>query len=93
MGEDGWTFEPAPETIPDDVNHVQKLYELYTIADPKYSGRSTIPILWDKKQRTIVSNESSEIIRMLNSAFDDVGRTATTTTRKSCAPRSTSGTR
>ena len=73
MGEDGWTFEPAPETIPDDVNHVQKLYELYTIADPKYSGRSTIPILWDKKQRTIVSNESSEIIRMLNSAFDDVG--------------------
>jgi putative glutathione S-transferase len=55
------------------VNHVQKLYELYTIADPKYTGRSTIPILWDKKQRTIVSNESSEIIRMLNSAFDDVG--------------------
>ena len=73
MGEDGWTFEPAPETIPDDVNHVQKLYELYTIADAKYSGRSTIPILWDKEQRTIVSNESSEIIRMLNSAFDDVG--------------------
>lgn len=73
MGEDGWTFDAAPETIPDSVNHVQKLYELYTIADPKYSGRSTIPILWDKKQRTIVSNESSEIIRMLNSAFDDVG--------------------
>jgi putative glutathione S-transferase len=73
MGDDGWTFDAAPETIPDDVNHVQKLYELYTIADPKYSGRSTIPILWDKKQRTIVSNESSEIIRMLNSAFDAVG--------------------
>jgi putative glutathione S-transferase len=73
MGEDGWTFDAAPETIPDSVNHVQKLYELYTIADPKYSGRSTIPILWDKKQRTIVSNESSEIIRMLNSAFDNVG--------------------
>jgi glutathionyl-hydroquinone reductase len=73
MGDDGWTFDAAPETIPDDVNHVQKLYELYTIADPKYTGRSTIPILWDKKQRTIVSNESSEIIRMLNSAFDDVG--------------------
>ena len=73
MGEDGWTFEPAPETIADDVNHVQKLYELYTIADPKYSGRATIPILWDKEQRTIVSNESSEIIRMLNTAFDGVG--------------------
>jgi len=73
MGAEGWTFEPGPETIPDDVNHVRKLYELYTIADANYSGRSTIPILWDKEQRTIVSNESSEIIRMLNSAFDDAG--------------------
>ena len=63
----------GPETIADDVNHVQQLYELYTIADPQYSGRATIPILWDKKQRTIVSNESAEIIRMLNGAFDDVG--------------------
>ncbi len=50
-----------------------KLYELYTLADPTYSGRSTIPILWDKEQRTIVSNESSEIIRMFNSAFADAG--------------------
>ena len=73
MGEDGWTFDAAPETIPDDVNHARKLYELYTLADRHYSGRSTIPILWDKKERTIVSNESSEIIRMLNSAFDGVG--------------------
>jgi glutathionyl-hydroquinone reductase len=73
MGAEGWTFEPGPETIPDHVNHVRKLYELYTLADPSYSGRSTIPILWDKEQRTIVSNESSEIIRMLNSAFDDAG--------------------
>jgi len=55
------------------VNHARKLYELYTLADRHYSGRSTIPILWDKKERTIVSNESSEIIRMLNSAFDGVG--------------------
>jgi glutathionyl-hydroquinone reductase len=73
MGSDGWTFDPAPESIPDDVNHVSKLYELYTIADPHYSGRSTVPALWDKERRTIVSNESSEIIRMLNSAFDGVG--------------------
>ena len=73
MGAEGWTFEPGPETIPDSVNHVSKLYELYTIADPQYSGRSTIPILWDKQQRTIVSNESAEIVRMLNSAFDGVG--------------------
>jgi putative glutathione S-transferase len=73
MGEHGWTFAPAPETIPDTVNRVERLYELYTIADPKYSGRATIPILWDKHERTIVSNESAEIIRMLNSAFDRVG--------------------
>ena len=73
MGTEGWTFEPGPEVIPDDVNHVRRLYELYTLADPKYSGRATVPTLWDKKQRTIVSNESSEIIRMLNSAFDGVG--------------------
>src|SRR5688572_16453096 len=73
MGEQGWTFAPGPETIADSVNRVEKLYELYTLADPKYSGRATIPILWDKHERTIVSNESAEIIRMLNSAFDEVG--------------------
>jgi glutathionyl-hydroquinone reductase len=73
MGAEGWTFAPGPETIADSVNHVERLYELYTLADPTYSGRATIPILWDKHQRTIVSNESSEIIRMLNSAFDGVG--------------------
>jgi putative glutathione S-transferase len=76
MGAEGWTFAPGPETIADDVNHVQRLYELYTIADPHYSGRSTIPILWDKRERTIVSNESAEIVRMLNSAFDSVGANA-----------------
>ncbi len=73
MGEHGWTFAPGPETIADSVNRVEKLYELYTLADPAYSGRATIPILWDKHERTIVSNESSEIIRMLNGAFDAVG--------------------
>jgi putative glutathione S-transferase len=73
MGTDGWTFAPGPETIADSVNHVEKLYELYTLADPKYSGRATIPILWDKQERTIVSNESAEILRMLNSAFDGAG--------------------
>jgi glutathionyl-hydroquinone reductase len=73
MGAEGWTFAPGPETIADDVNHVQRLYELYTLADPHYSGRATVPVLWDKRERTIVSNESGEIIRMLNSAFNDVG--------------------
>jgi glutathionyl-hydroquinone reductase len=73
MGPEGWTFAPGPETIPDSVNQVQKLYELYTIADSSYSGRATVPVLWDKHERTIVSNESAEIVRMLNSAFDQVG--------------------
>lgn len=73
MGSEGWTFAPGPETIADDVNGAQRVYELYLIADDQYSGRATIPILWDKHERTIVSNESSEIIRMLNTAFDGVG--------------------
>jgi putative glutathione S-transferase len=73
MGAEGWTFAPGPEVIPDDVNHTHRLYELYALAEPKYSGRATVPMLWDKERRTIVSNESSEIIRMLNSAFDRVG--------------------
>lgn len=75
MGEDGWTFEPGPGVIVDEVNHVHYLYELYRQADPHYSKRGTVPILWDKKQRTIVSNESSEIIRMFNYAFDHLGAT------------------
>jgi putative glutathione S-transferase len=73
MGAEGWTFAPGPETIADTVNQVQRVYELYTLADPHYSGRSTVPILWDKQERTIVSNESAEIVRMLNSAFDSAG--------------------
>ena len=73
MGPEGWTFAPGPEMIPDSVNRVEKLYELYTLADPTYSGRATVPVLWDKHERTIVSNESAEIVRMLNGAFDDVG--------------------
>jgi putative glutathione S-transferase len=73
LGWEGCTFEPGPRVIPDPINHAKRIYEIYLAADPKYSGRATIPILWDKKQKTIVSNESAEIIRMLNSAFDEVG--------------------
>jgi putative glutathione S-transferase len=73
MGAEGWTFAPGPESIPDSINNAQRVYELYTLADAHYSGRATVPILWDKRERTIVSNESAEIIRMLNSAFDGVG--------------------
>jgi glutathionyl-hydroquinone reductase len=73
MGAEGWTFAPGPETIADDVNGAQRVYELYVLADTNYSGRATVPILWDKHERTIVSNESAEIVRMLNTAFDGVG--------------------
>lgn len=73
MGDDGWTFEPAEGVIADPLFNAKYFYEIYTAADPSYSGRATVPVLWDKKQNTIVSNESSEIIRMFNSAFDGVG--------------------
>lgn len=73
MREEGWTFEPGEGVVPDDVNHKQRMHEIYTLADPSYSGRVTVPVLWDKHKNTIVSNESSEIIRMFNSAFDEVG--------------------
>jgi len=73
MAESGWTFAPDDGVIPDPINDADYAYEIYKSADSNYSGRVTIPILWDKHNRTMVSNESSEIIRMFNSAFDDVG--------------------
>jgi len=75
MAEDGWTFAPGPDVVPDSVNNAEFLRDVYLAADDNYSGRVTVPVLWDKKRRTIVSNESSEIIRMFNSAFDGVGAT------------------
>ncbi len=68
MLEEGWTFAE-----PDPINGAKRLYEVYLAADPTYTGRVTVPVLWDKKRKTIVSNESTEIIRMFNSAFDGVG--------------------
>jgi putative glutathione S-transferase len=73
MGPEGWTFMPGPGVVGDDVNHAARLYEIYVKARPDYSGRVTVPVLWDKKRQTIVNNESSEIIRMFNSAFDYLG--------------------
>ncbi|MDH3978344.1 MAG: glutathione S-transferase family protein [Gammaproteobacteria bacterium] len=72
MGKDGWTFEPGPGVIADTIYNAQYMHEIYTTADPLYSGRVTVPVLWDKQQKTIVSNESSEIIRMFNTAFDEL---------------------
>jgi glutathionyl-hydroquinone reductase len=68
----GWTFEenPAfPECEPDRVNGFRYLHEAYTASEPRYTGKVTVPTLWDKKTKRIVNNESSEIIRMLNSEF------------------------
>jgi putative glutathione S-transferase len=73
MAEDGWTFKEGEDVIPDTVNGANFLHQIYTKADPGYSGRVTVPVLWDKQKETIVSNESSEIIRMFNSAFDEIG--------------------
>lgn len=73
MGTDGWTFEATDGVIPDIVNNARFLHQVYTAAQADFSGRVTVPILWDKTRNTIVNNESSEIIRMFNSAFDDVG--------------------
>ena len=71
MGDTGWTFDKETGSSGDSVNGKEKLSEIYLLADPNYTGRVTVPILWDKHRKTIVSNESSEIIRMLNSAFRD----------------------
>ena len=69
MGEQGWEFGSTPGTIADAVNGKHRLGEIYLLADPRYTGRVSVPVLWDKERGTIVNNESPEIIRMLNSAF------------------------
>jgi len=73
MGETGWTFAQGDGVIADPIINAEHLSEIYLEANEIYSGRVTVPVLWDKKTNTIVSNESSEIIRMFNSAFDNVG--------------------
>lgn len=76
MGANGWTFAAGKGVVPDSINNAAFAHEIYTAADPAYTGRVTVPILWDKAQATIVSNESAEIIRMFNTAFDGVGAIA-----------------
>jgi putative glutathione S-transferase len=68
-GPHGWRFGDSPGTIADSVNGASELAEIYLRADPHYSGRVSVPVLWDKERSTIVNNESSEIIRMFNGAF------------------------
>ncbi len=73
MAEQGWTFVQGEGVIPDPLFNSRYMHELYTRADPNYTGRASVPVLWDKHTQTIVNNESSEIIRMFNTAFNAVG--------------------
>jgi putative glutathione S-transferase len=74
MGDEGWVFDPSfPGATCDSIDGKQRLYEVYLAADPAYEGRVTTPALWDRETQTIVSNESAEIIRMLNSSFERAG--------------------
>ena len=73
MGDQGWTFSPGEGVIPDPLFNSRYLHEIYSRADTHYSGRASVPVLWDQHTQTIVNNESAEIIRMFNSAFDAVG--------------------
>jgi putative glutathione S-transferase len=70
MGAEGWVFGDFPRATPDTVNGKKRLYEVYRLAAPDYSGRVTVPVLWDKARGAIVNNESADIVRMLNTAFD-----------------------
>lgn len=72
-GSNGWTFEDGRGVVPDFELNARYLYEIYQLSDPAYTGMVTVPTLWDKAQKKLVSNESSEIVRMFNSAFDGIG--------------------
>lgn len=72
MGDDGWAFYDEPGVIPDSVNGTRFLREVYAKADPGYTGRVTTPVLWDRERGTIVSNESREIVRMLDTSFGGI---------------------
>jgi putative glutathione S-transferase len=75
MLEHGWTFALAEGVIPDNVNNAEYMHQVYTAALPDYTGRVTVPVLWDRETSTIVNNESAEIIRMLDREFDMVDAT------------------
>jgi putative glutathione S-transferase len=70
----GWRFGDYPGSDRDALNGATYIHEIYTATDPHYTGRATVPVLWDKTRRTIVNNESADIVRMLNSGFGDLAR-------------------
>lgn len=73
LTDEGWSFGGFPGANDDTLNGARYLHQVYTLADAKYTGRATVPVLWDKKTQTMVNNESADILRMLNSAFNDLG--------------------
>lgn len=72
MGDDGWQFSDAPGAIPDPIHHANFLRDVYVKADSNYTGRVTVPVLWDKQKNTIANNESREILRMFDHEFEAV---------------------
>jgi len=88
MGPESWAYEPEAGRIfsgaGDDDEYIERLFELYRLVDPDYEGRATVPVLWDKQRQTIVSNESAEILRMLNSAFNELISDETIRARNFC---------
>ena len=75
MAENGWTFAEGDGVVADPIHDADYMYQVYQAADSSYTGRVTVPVLWDRNKNTIVSNESADIIRMFNSAFDGLGAT------------------
>lgn len=76
LSDQGWRFGDYPGANRDSLNSATYMHEIYTKADPHYTGRATVPVLWDKQKKTIVNNESADILRMLNSGFGDLARNA-----------------
>jgi putative glutathione S-transferase len=73
MGDDGWFFSDGPGCVRDTVNGADFLWQVYTKADPRYTGRVTVPVLWDRARGTIVNNESREIVRMFDTELGTLG--------------------
>lgn len=73
LTDEGWKFGDFPGADQDTLHGVTYMHEIYTKADPSYTGRATVPVLWDKKRNVMVNNESADIVKMLNSAFNEFG--------------------